>query len=130
MPFVLAVDYDGTLVENVFPEEGSFKKDVVNKVKEFKDNGAEVILWTCREGASLAEAIGRCYEKDVEFDAVNENSPSELAYIEKQKAENGDILAQRKIYADLYIDDKSPGSIEFFLKIDVQKTCKNFEDRS
>ena len=129
MPFILAVDYDGTLVADVFPEKGSFNKDVVNKVKEFKDDGAEIVLWTCREGASLSEAIGRCYKEGIEFDAVNENSPFELTYIEKLKAEQGDVLAQRKIYADLYVDDKSPGSIDFFLEIDVKKTCDNFRNR-
>lgn len=129
MPFILAVDYDGTLVEDTFPEKGDFNKNVVEKVKDFKKNGAEIVLWTCREGSSLSEAVGRCYEEGIEFDAVNENSPSENIYIEKLKKESGDTMAQRKIYADIYVDDKAPGSIDFFLKIDVEKTCRNFNRR-
>lgn len=43
--------------------------------------------------------------------------------------EKGEVFATRKIFADLYIDDRSPGSIEFFLNIDVEKTCKNYENR-
>jgi hypothetical protein len=130
MPFILAVDFDGTLVEDVYPEKGAFRADVVEKVKEFRDCGAEIVLWTCREGGSLAEAVGRCYTEGLEFDAVNENCPFELMYIEKLRLESGDVLAQSKIYADIYVDDKSPGSIDFFLKIDAKKTCASFKDRT
>ena len=48
--------------------------------------------------------------------------------MERQKAK-GNIFATRKIYADIYVDDKAPGSIDYFLKIDVQKTCDSFKDR-
>ena len=41
----------------------------------------------------------------------------------------GEAFATRKIFADIYIDDRSPGSIEFFLSIDVERTCKNYEKR-
>lgn len=127
--FIISIDYDSTLFEGSFPELGEPIKEVIDKVKEFQATGlVEVALWTCREGKSLEEAIQRCKEQGLEFDAVNENTPFELGYMERQKAK-GNMFATRKIYADIYVDDKSPGSIDFFLKIDVQKTCDSFKDR-
>jgi hypothetical protein len=88
----------------------------------------EIALWTCREGKSLEEAVQRCKEQGLEFDAINDNTPQEKKY-QEERAKEGEIFATRKIYADIYVDDKSPGSIEYFLKIDVKKTCENFKDR-
>lgn len=128
MPFILAVDYDGTLFEGSHPDKGNPRLDVIEKVKRFKECGAEVILWTCRDAGSLQEAIDRCNEHGLVFDSANSNSPSQVQYMRKMLAK-GDIFATRKIFADLYIDDRSPGSIEFFLNIDVENTCKNYENR-
>lgn len=127
MSFVLAIDYDGTLFEGTWPEKGAPKYDVINKVKEFKKHGAELALWTCREGISLEEAVERCTEVGLEFDAINENVPSELEYI-AERAKHGEIFATRKIYADFYLDDRAH-NIEFFLKINVQKTCENYANK-
>lgn len=127
--FIIAMDYDTTLFAGSFPELGEPIKEVIDKVKEFQATGlVEVALWTCREGKSLEEAVQRCKEQGLEFDAINENTPYELDYMERQKAK-GNTFATRKIYADIYVDDKAPGSIDFFLKIDVQKTCNSFKDR-
>jgi histidinol phosphatase-like enzyme len=127
MPFILAVDFDGTLCDDVFPEQGDFKEDILNKVKEFKKHGAEIILWTCREGKSLDEAVKRCKDEGLEFDAVNDNVSDQKDYMEEKKKE-GEMLALRKIYADFYVDDKAM-NLEIFLNISVESTCKNFADR-
>jgi hypothetical protein len=79
------------------------------------------VLWTCREGNSLQEALERCEEIGLQFDAVNDNSPSQKKYMEDQKRK-GEIFALRKIFADFYADD-SAHNLDFFLKIDVEKTC-------
>lgn len=126
--FTLAVDYDGTLFEGMYPEIGEPKLDVIAKTKEFIDAGAEVALWTCREGKSLKEAVDRCREQGLVFTAINDNTPSQHEYNRRVKLSGKEMFAQRKIYADLYVDDKAPGSIDFFLKINVPKTMKNFED--
>jgi len=128
MPFILAIDYDGTLFKGSYPDKGDPQIDVVEKAKQFKNSGAEVILWTCRDSISLQEAIDRCKEEGLVFDAVNTNSISQVRYM-SEKLKNGEVFATKKIFADLYVDDKSPGSIEFFLGIDVEKTCKNYEKR-
>lgn len=125
MPFILAIDYDNTLFEGSYPEIGKPKTDIINKVKEFKKNKAEIVLWTCREDKSLAEAIKRCKEVGLEFDAINENTPSQQKYMAK-KLKEGEIFATRKIFADFYLDDKSY-NLDYFMKIKVKETCKNFD---
>lgn len=124
MPFVLAVDYDDTLFENAFPEKGDPKDDIINKVKEFQDNGAEIVLWTCREGEKLQDAVDACSEQGLKFDAVNANAPSVIAYMEDKE----DIFAQHKINADFYVDDKAY-NLDFFLNINVKETCRRFSNR-
>jgi len=128
MNYILSVDYDGTLFQDSWPKIGKPVKDVINKVKDFKESGASVILWTCREGRSLQEALSRCSKEGLEFDSVNESCPEQKKYQQKKLFENGEIFGLRKIYADLYIDDKSPGSIEYFLKLDVKQELKRIEE--
>jgi hypothetical protein len=123
MAFILACDFDGTLFSGSYPEKGEPKLDIIEKVKEFKKYGSEIILWTCRESRPLEEAIERCKEYGLEFDAINENAPSELAYMKKKYSNEGEIFATRKIYADFYLDDKSH-NLDFFLDIHVQATCE------
>ena len=60
--------------------------------------GNKVVLWTCRCGEHLDEAVKWCKEQGLIFDAVNDNIPEATARF-------GDN--SRKIYADYYIDDKS-----------------------
>lgn len=130
MPFIVAIDYDGTLFLDSFPEVGNPNHKVIDKAKEFKNHNAEVVLWTCREGKYLDEAIEACKKLGLEFDSHNENSPSQKKYqIEVIEKENGETFAISKIFADIYVDDRAHGSIDFFLGIDVKNTCKNFGER-
>ena len=60
-----------------------------------------LILWTCREGELLQEAIDYCASRGLEFYAVNSNFPEETS----------DIVRARKLEADLFIDDRNLGGI-------------------
>lgn len=57
-----------------------------------------IILWTCRCGRKLEQAVQWCEEFGLEFDKVNRNTDEIL---EKYGSDS------RKIYADVYIDDKA-----------------------
>lgn len=98
LPYIVAIDFDGTLCENEFPKIGSPKLDVINAVKEYHSYGWKVILWTCRNREYLDEALAWCKAHGLKFDAVNENLP------EVEEMFGG---YTRKIYADAYIDDKN-----------------------
>ena len=47
---VIAVDFDGTLCENAWPEIGKPHLGVIKFFKWLRSHGRKLILWTCREG--------------------------------------------------------------------------------
>ncbi len=95
---IIAVDFDGTLCEDKWPDIGKPNEDLLNNLVTLRREGHKVILWTCRVGERLEEAIRWCKNHALEFDAVNENLPEVLEWMKTDS---------RKIYADLYIDDKA-----------------------
>ena len=94
---IIAVDFDGTLCADLYPGIGAPNQRLIFVLKQLKARGAKLILWTCRCGEPLSEAVGWCKKHGLTFDAVNENLPEVL---EKYGTDS------RKITADLYIDDK------------------------
>lgn len=96
----IAVDFDGTIVDHEFPDIGKPKQFAFSTLKELQKQGHQLILWTCRVGKQLNEAIEFCKDKGIEFYAVNKNYPEEV-YDES--------TTPRKIVADMYIDDRNPG---------------------
>lgn len=101
--YIIAVDFDGTLCENKWPEIGMPNLQLIEYLKMQRAIGAKIILWTCREGRELAEALVWCMEHGLSFDTINKNLPH---IIEKF---GGDC---RKIFANEYIDDKSSKRFE------------------
>ena len=95
---IIAVDFDGTLCENAFPEIGKPNAYLIYSLKGKQLLGDKLILWTCRTGECLMKAIDFCSNYGLYFDAINENLPETLEMF------GGD---SRKIHADIYIDDKS-----------------------
>ncbi len=99
---VIAVDFDGTIVEHKFPKIGKPIPFAVETLKELHKQGHQLILWTYRAGKYLDEAVEYCKSKGLEFYAVNSNEPNE---------EFDPINRSRKIYADVYIDDRNVGGL-------------------
>lgn len=95
---IIAVDFDGTLCTNKYPDIGEANEQVVTYVRAMKEFGYRIILWTCRSGDLLQEAVKWCKEQGIMLDAVNENLPDIIEYFGADT---------RKIYAHEYIDDKS-----------------------
>ena len=95
---IIAVDFDGTLCENKWPEIGAPNLELIQYLKEQKAQGAKIILWTCREYAELLDAIRWCLDHGLNPDAVNTNIPEIVAKFGKDC---------RKVYADEYIDDRA-----------------------
>lgn len=98
-PPILAVDFDGTLVENKFPNIGAPDWVISKVVKAYQEQGWKIILWTCRTDDMLQEAVDFCANTlGIQFDAVNQNLP------EVQQFYGGDT---RKVFANMYLDDRS-----------------------
>ena len=94
---IIAVDFDGTLCRDCYPKIGEANEGLIRRLKELRAQGDKLILWTCRRGERLEEALFFCLARGLVFDAVNENLPETLERF------GGD---SRKIFADLYIDDR------------------------
>lgn len=112
-PIIIAVDFDGCLCENRFPDIGEPKLEVIEKLKQLqKGKGVELILWTCREGYKLDEAVAWCTEQGLEFEAINDEVPR-IKEAFKTGAEIRSALLKNetrcgaKIFANWYIDDRA-----------------------
>ena len=100
---VIAVDFDGTIVEHKYPEIGREIPFAIETLKMLIEDRHQLILWSVREGELLEEAVNWCKERGVEFYAVNRDYPEE-------KKENNNHFS-RKLKADLFIDDRNVGGL-------------------
>lgn len=110
---ILAIDFDGTLVDHRFPKIGDEVPGAFAWLRRFQALGAKLILWTMRSPAFetegigpsgagpevdyLQHAVGFCRERGVEFWGVNQN-PKQHTW-----------TSSPKVYANWYIDDAALG---------------------
>ncbi|KAA6337242.1 hypothetical protein EZS27_014661 [termite gut metagenome] len=99
---IIAVDFDGTIVEHRYPEIGKEIHFAVDTLKMLINDRHRLILWTIREGKLLEDAVEWCRRRGIEFYAVNKSYPEE-------NEAHGHYA--RKINADVYIDDKNLGML-------------------
>lgn len=92
---IIAIDFDGTIVEHKYPQIGKPVPGAFDIMKKWKGRGHKLILWTCRTEELLEEAVEFCRTKGLIFNAVNENIPNSV------------FTPWPKVYADLYIDDRN-----------------------
>jgi len=102
LPTIIAIDFDGTLVTDEYPEIGSINSYVWSAARRAQLDGAKLILWTSRTGQALDDAVQFCACRGLVFDAVNDN-------IDEVKALGWNA---RKVFATVYIDDRS-GTVDF-----------------
>lgn len=99
---IIAIDFDGTLVEHKYPEIGKEIPFATATLKMLQKDRHQLILWTVRKGRLLEEAVEWCRQRGVEFYAVNKNYP------EEEVAQGGGYC---KIDADIFIDDRNIGGL-------------------
>ena len=100
---IIAVDFDGTIVEHQYPEIGKELPFATETLRMLIADQHKLILWSVREGKVLEDAIEWCRERGVVFYAVNKDFPEE-------KVEDNNHFS-RKIKADLWIDDRNIGGL-------------------
>ncbi|WP_310992560.1 BT0820 family HAD-type phosphatase [Aequorivita marina] len=98
----IAVDFDGTIVEDNYPRIGRPIIFAFDTLKKLQDKGHRLILWTYRKGDALEEAVQFCKDNGIEFYAVNNSFPGE----------EFDTSHSRKINADIFIDDRNIGGLK------------------
>lgn len=96
--YTIAVDFDGTLCEHMYPLIGEPIQEHIDFIIAVQKKWRyKIILWTCREGKLLDDAVQWCKERGLTFDAVNDN----LDYVKRNFGN------PRKVLADIYFDDKA-----------------------
>jgi hypothetical protein len=118
---IIAVDFDGTIVENSYPRIGrEIPLAFQSLIKIQKIYKHQLILWSFREGELLQEAIDFCMERGLIFYAINQNDSSEKS-----------VSGPRKLIADLFIDNHNLGGIPdwnlIYEMIENQTSLCNYE---
>lgn len=118
---IIAVDFDGTIVEDKYPGIGKPRTFAFETLKRMQQDGHRLVLWTYRSGQRLQEAVDFCKENGIEFYAVNCSYPEEVM----------DDTISRKIHADLFIDDRNfggfPGWGEIYQKLHPNDSAEHLE---
>lgn len=99
---IIAIDFDGTIVEDAYPKIGKPMLFAFETLKKLQQDGHRLILWTYRNGNKLEEAVSYCKNNGVIFYAVNKSFPEEQF----------NTSMSRKIHADLFIDDRNIGDFK------------------
>ena len=100
---IIAVDFDGTIVEHRYPKIGEEIPFAVETLKMLVQDRHKLILWSVREGELLEEAVNWCKERGLEFYAVNRDYPEETV--------DNNPHFSRKLKVDLFIDDRNLGGL-------------------
>ena len=100
---IIAVDFDGTIVEHKYPEIGEEVPFATETLKMLIRDRHKLILWTVREGELLEDAIEWCRARGVEFYAINKDYPEEEA--------SKNPHYSRKLKVEMFIDDRNLGGL-------------------
>ena len=108
---IISIDYDDTIVHAAYPEVGFIKPHAAEVINRLYDAGHHIIIWTCRSGDHEQMAAMYLHDMGVKFHHINENHPDNIAQYDSDS---------RKIFADIYIDDKQLGGLpESWLEIET-----------
>lgn len=116
----LAIDFDDTIVNSKWPDIGELKpfaKEVINEL--YNDYNCDIIIWTCRENKELQDVYEFLNKNDIKYTTINENTPAIIKCWSN--------LNCRKVFADLYIDDRgiyTPNNINW---IDIKEHVLMFK---
>ena len=111
---LIAVDFDGTIVEDQFPQIGRPKIFAFETLREIQKHRHNLILWTERSGKDLEAAVEFCAKNGIEFYSVNASYPEE-------KYDPSE--ASRKIICDVFVSHKNLGGMKSWGEVwqDIQE---------
>ena len=112
---LIAVDFDGTIVEDAYPRVGKPMPFALETIKMLQADGHRIILWTYRNGKALQDAEEFMIKSGIPPYAVNRSYPEEESH-------PNDV--SRKINADVFIDDRNfggfPGWGAIYQKLNIE----------
>ena len=91
-PKVVAIDLDGTILKDAFPEKGEPIPGMKEQLEALREMGWKIAVWTVRtDHDDIAKHLKA---HDIPFDYINENP-------------HGPPGQKKKIFADVYVDDRA-----------------------
>lgn len=94
---IIAVDFDGTIVEHDYPNIGRPVPGAIRTLRELALHEHNLILWTMRSDTTLQEAVSYLSDAGIKLWGVNSN-PTQGTWTNSPKQ-----------YAQIYIDDAALG---------------------
>lgn len=110
--YVIAVDFDGTIVQHMYPEIGETIDGALEGLHNLAMDGHYIVIWTCRVGKELIDVKNWLDNHGVIYDAININAGCV------------NFPTGPKIYYDILIDDRAYGC-----KINWKKIVKDVRKR-
>lgn len=108
MKKILAIDFDGTIVENKYPEIGPLIKDAKETINKLYDSDKYyIIIWTCRADKDLRKAIKFLYDEEIKFHQINRDAPPEYVDFPIPDDYCQENKYYQKVYCHYMIDDRS-----------------------
>jgi len=105
---IIAIDFDGTIVENAYPKIGKLRKGAAQAINSIA-SWAKIVIWTCRYLPSDLETMKNfLVYHGITFDGVNENTGTV------------DFRPSPKIFYDVLVDDRNLGGVPEWDEVLVQ----------
>jgi len=98
---IIAIDFDGTIVENIYPSIGKPMEGSIEAINNLYNDGHYIIIYTCRGGSELNDVYTWCDVIGLRYHKINENAPHSMI----------GFAPFPKLYADVYIDDRNLGGL-------------------
>lgn len=117
---ILAIDFDGTIVDDRYPQIGNLRKDAAETIQQLHADGHYIIIWSCRTDRKKYEMMDYLVQNDIPYHQINKSNPDNVAKYG---------IDTRKVYADVYIDDKAitplPEWFEIYYLITLKEQINN-----
>lgn len=116
---ILAIDFDGTIAEHSWPELGAIRPGAAEYINKLYEEGYYIIIWTCREGEHLDWIADYLNNHKINYHLINEHNRDVFNFYKNDT---------RKIFADIYIDDKQLSGLPAHWSDTYQLIKKHSED--
>lgn len=115
---IIAVDYDGTITDDVTNE---IRQEALEYIPKLYDMGCQLVLWTARKEEAYNEAVGKLCECGL-WAYFNATDIFEYGYT-------------GKLIADVYLDDKAVIRDDFdwqeafkYINIKIKRKGEHYDD--
>lgn len=119
---IIAVDFDGTIARSDYPDIKGEMPYAGEVLRRLHASGHYIILWTCRCGDRLLDAVNWLLEHKIPFDRINDHNPENVRLYG---------AGGNKVYTHCYVDDKNAGGFPGWLEVEkwINETETEYQNR-